>query len=196
MIAVILSGGRSTRMGEDKGLIQDHGVSWVEKLQHQLRYLGISVYISVNALQQVPYQSRLPAASKLIVDDPLEGVNGPLKGILSAHHMHPQLHILFLPADMPLLNAPVFDLWLKCFDKYYPQYHIFISRTAERLQPLCGIYSREGLQILDTLYQKGQLQNQSMHAVTEHPLRSFHITIPDSLVPLFKNFNTPEDLNK
>lgn len=195
MIAVILSGGRSTRMGEDKGLIQEQGEVWVEKLQHKLAYLGIPVYISVNALQEVTYQNFLPAA-KLIVDDPLEGLNGPLKGILSAHHIHPQRHILFLPADMPLLDASVFDLWLQYFDKYYPQYHTFVSRTAERLQPLCGIYSRDGLQVLDALYQKGQLQNQSMHAVTVHLLKSYQINIPDTLIPLFKNFNTPEDLNR
>lgn len=193
MVAVILSGGRSTRMGEDKGLIQDQGVSWVGKLQHNLNFLEIPAYVSVNALQQESYQQQMPA-SKLIVDNGLEGVNGPLKGILSAHDILPQHHILFLPSDMPLLDASVFRLWLDNFDQFYPQHHIFISRTVDRLQPLCGIYSREGLLMLKSLYQEGKLQNQSMHAITEQILKSYHIVIPDSLIPLFKNYNTPEDL--
>lgn len=195
MIAVILSGGRSSRMGEDKGLMQNQGLPWVSQLQQKLTGLGMPVYISVNPLQQSPYQNQMPA-QKLIVDDPLEGLNGPLKGMLSAYHTHRQHHILFLPCDMPLLNAPVFDLWLNNFDQYYPQYHVFVSKTAERLQPLCGIYSREGLQMLDQLYRQGKLQNQSMHAIVERVLNSYIIDISKGLLPQFKNYNTPEDLKE
>lgn len=193
MIIVILSGGLSSRMGQDKGLMQEQGQAWVEKLYDQLAYLNLPVYTSVNAKQQATYQSIVPA-QQLVIDDALEGINGPLKGILSAHHAYPDQHIMFVPCDMPLLDAPVFDGWLKSFEQHYPEYELFISKTSNRLQPLCGIYTREGLQHLNELYRQNKLKNLSMHVITEDLLHTYMMHMPDQLLPQFKNFNTPEDL--
>ncbi len=192
-MAVILSGGQSRRMGQDKGLIQEHGTSWVKRLQSKLAYLEIPVYVSVNPEQKKAYQKHLSSA-QLITDEPFENLNGPLKGILSSHLAFPGHHMLFLPCDMALLDAQVFDLWLDCFNQHYPKYHVFVSKTPDGLQPLCGIYSRRGLQQLEELYQQGSLKDQSMHGIVEEKLKSHIMEIPNRLISLFKNYNTPEDL--
>ena len=193
MIVLVLSGGQSSRMGQDKGLIQEQGMSWIEKLQQKLAYLEIPVYVSVSVRQRSAYQKQF-SAQQLITDKSLKAVNGPLKGILSAHLAHPDHHILCLPCDMTLLDARVFDLWLDRFDQYYPQHHVFVSKTPDGLQPICGIYSREGLLTLYQYYQEGALKNQSMHGIVEEMLNSYIIDVPEPLIPLFKNFNTPEEL--
>lgn len=196
MIAVILSGGQSSRMGKDKGLIENDGVPWIKMLQQKLADFSLPVYISVNKQQQTAYKSVL-VSQYLIADDPsLEGINGPLRGILSAFRAHPNHHIVFLPCDMPLLNREIFELWLDTFLQQYPQHFAVISKAGKRLQPLCGIYSYKALQKLEENYRQGRIGNQSMHAVVKDMLNAYILEIPEKYIEQFKNFNTPEDLYK
>lgn len=180
-------------MGQDKGLMRSHGLAWVERLTRQLSALQIPVYTSVNAGQQPAYRHQAPAQS-LVVDASLAGINGPLKGILSAHRAYPEQPILFVPCDMPLLETAVFALWQQSYARHHPAYELFVSQTADQLQPLCGIYAREALARLDVLYRQGALKDLSMHAILHNLMRTYLIRVPGQFLPQFKNFNNPEDL--
>jgi molybdenum cofactor guanylyltransferase len=196
LIAVILSGGQSRRMGQDKGLLQHDGLAWVASLQQKLSSLSVPVYISINAEQRKQYEALLSVQTLLADDESMVHINGPLKGILSAHQAFPLKHILFLPCDMPLLSAEVFQLWIDTFQQQQNPEPAVVSRAENQLQPLCGIYSHHALKKLDTLYQQGQLQDKSMHSVIENVLHAQVLEIPANLLPLFKNYNTPDDLKE
>lgn len=195
-IAVILSGGQSRRMGQDKGLIQNDGIAWVKTLQKKLDTLAISVYVSINLEQKSKYENVLEAQSLILDNQSLTHINGPLKGILSAHQTFPLRHILFLPCDMPLLSEEVFHLWIDSFQQQQHPEPVVVSSTANQLQPLCGIYSHHALKKLDTLYQQGQLQDQSMHSVIENVLHAHVLEVPTLMLPQFKNYNMPDDLDE
>lgn len=194
LIAVILCGGQSSRMGQDKGLIKDKGVAWAKILAQKLADLSVPVYISVNHAQQAAYTAVFSTDTLIIDDKTLVHINGPLRGILSAFRAHPQQHLLFVPCDMPLLSQPVFTLWMDTFSQYCPPCPVLVSHTPDGLQPLCGIYSAVALQTLNHLYQQGQLRDQSMHTIVEHMLHAYLIEIPQALTGQFANFNTPDDL--
>lgn len=192
-IAVILSGGRSRRMGQDKGLMVSQGVSWVQHLYQTLSALALPVYVSVNAQQQSTYQKTV-SPNALIVDSVGDAMNGPLVGLLSAAQQHPQSHILVVPCDMLELSAETFRTWHRTFYEQYPAHQVLVCQTSDRLQPLCGIYGQTGLQVLQTLAHQNQLRNRSMHDLLENELRTYRWSVPADMLPQFKNYNTPGDL--
>nr|WKN38373.1 molybdenum cofactor guanylyltransferase [Tunicatimonas sp. TK19036] len=190
--ALILCGGLSSRMGTDKGLKEEQGTPWAQQLYNRLSESGITTYLSVRPDQQSSYTRRMPDIPH-IVDEVLTEINGPLRGLLSAHRFRPQQHWLLTPCDVPRLSTEVFTYWISTFQQQYPQSNAVISHTEQRLQPVCGIYSQEALSTLNTLYQQGRLANQSMHAIVEDNLNSYLMEIPAEMASQYKNFNTPHD---
>ena len=68
MIALVLCGGQSTRMGSDKGLLQPNAKTWAATAADILAAQNLSVQFSVNP-HQVEYYSQFFTATDLIVDD-------------------------------------------------------------------------------------------------------------------------------
>ncbi|WPP52868.1 molybdenum cofactor guanylyltransferase [Catalinimonas niigatensis] len=196
LIAIILSGGQSRRMGQDKGLLQNDGMGWVEALQQKLAEVPLPVYVSINLEQKMPYEAVLPPQKLILDNSSFLHINGPLKGILSAHQAFPDKHLLLLPCDMLMLNAEVFYWWIKTFQQQEQMEPVVVCKAENQLQPLCGIYSHHALKKLHTLYQQGQLEDQSMHAIIKNVLHAQVLEVPAALLPLFKNFNTPDDLKE
>jgi molybdopterin-guanine dinucleotide biosynthesis protein A len=100
LYGLVLAGGRSTRMGHDKGLIDYHGQPQ-RAHAHALagRYCA-QTYVSCRA-DQVP---ELEAAGLPAIADSFLGL-GPFGGILSAFRQHPDAAWLVLATDLPLLSA-------------------------------------------------------------------------------------------
>ncbi len=176
-------------MGTDKGLKEADGTPWAQQLYQRLSAIGFTTYFSVRPDQTDAYHQRLPDIP-LITDEVLTGINGPLRGILSAHRKFTGQHLLLVPCDMPLLSEDVFALWLKTFQE---QGKTVISCTEKCHQPLCGIYHQMGLSYLDELYQQQRLVDQSMHAILDNYLQPDYLDIPAKMKPMYKNFNTPQD---
>lgn len=194
MIAVILSGGQSRRMGQDKGLIRQDGLAWTESLLQKLKKIGLKTYVSINNQQKDSY-TKVFSTQTLILDHPSSAhLNGPIKGILSAHLAFPNQDILFLPCDMPALSTDTFLWWISEFARSEREDKVVVCSTPDFLQPLCGIYSQASLKRLLQYYKDDKLQDQSMHSIVEKMLKATMINIPPKLLPQFKNFNTPDDL--
>ena len=83
---LVLSGGKSIRMGIDKGLIDYHGIPQREYLYGILKTSCDDTFLSVREEQE----SELEADFNCIVDE--NEYKGPLNGILSAHNQHPEWH--------------------------------------------------------------------------------------------------------
>ena len=96
---LILTGGRSTRMGQDKSLLTYHHKPQREHLTDLLRPFCDTVYWSVNAEQA----TALPQTDQPIIVDAFD-VKGPLNGILSAFQHDPKVAWLVVACDMPLLT--------------------------------------------------------------------------------------------
>lgn len=95
---LVLAGGRSTRMGRDKGQLTWHGKPQREYLVELLEGLGIPTRVSCRP-DQVPEL----AGFSLIVDQVAD--QGPLGAIHSAFLADPAAAWLVVACDMPLLHA-------------------------------------------------------------------------------------------
>ena len=72
-----------------------------------------------------------------VVEDIYKG-NGPLSGIHSALINSNTDKVLCIACDMPLITKDTLNI----LGNYDEEYEVLVPRVNERLQPLCGIYSK------------------------------------------------------
>jgi molybdopterin-guanine dinucleotide biosynthesis protein A len=94
----VLAGGRSSRMGQEKALMQLAGIPLIR------RSLQILLAAQVNP-QIAGAGSNLFSFAPVIPDDPQHGGLGPLSGVCSALSATKAKYGVFLPVDMPLVPA-------------------------------------------------------------------------------------------
>ncbi|MEJ2161909.1 MAG: NTP transferase domain-containing protein [Robiginitalea sp.] len=98
LYGLVLSGGKSTRMGTDKGLIDYHGIPQREYLHDLLSRVCDRTFISLRKDQT----AGLPENMEAILDE--DQVRGPFNGLLSAHNRFPDVAWLVLACDLPLMD--------------------------------------------------------------------------------------------
>ncbi|MBC3541605.1 molybdenum cofactor guanylyltransferase [Rufibacter sediminis] len=103
LFGLVLSGGQSSRMGQDKGLLQYHGVTQRAHLYSLLQQVCERVYLSLRPCQE----AELEGDFQYLLDE--LDVRGPLNGILSALQQHPQAAWLVVACDLPLVNASTLE---------------------------------------------------------------------------------------
>ena len=131
---LILGGGHSTRMGEDKSKITYHGKSQVEYLYELLENKTEKTYLSCR--QEQTSSSKLNRIST--IEDRFLGF-GPTGGILSAFQKHPNAAWLVVACDMPFVNAEVINDLIKGRNPYRLA-SCFYNEERKWPEPLCAIY--------------------------------------------------------
>ncbi|MDB5010037.1 MAG: mobA [Mucilaginibacter sp.] len=96
---LVLAGGKSVRMGHDKGLVNWHGKEQRYYVADLLKPYCNEVFISCRAEQQ----HEVDSAYKTI-EDTFTGL-GPFGAILSAFRENPDQALLVVACDLPLLDA-------------------------------------------------------------------------------------------
>ncbi|MCL6265936.1 NTP transferase domain-containing protein [Flagellimonas myxillae] len=138
LYGLVLAGGRSTRMGSDKGLLNYHGVPQKDYLYQLLGEICDKVYLSVREDQQTSNSSDVD----VIVDK--NEYRGPFNGILSAHDAHPNVAWLVLACDLPLLDLDSLKL-LKEQRNPDKLATSFATTESGLPEPLITIWEPEGL---------------------------------------------------
>lgn len=106
---LILAGGKSTRMGSDKGQINYHGTHQVDYLFSQLQQKCSDVFVSVRSDQASHYS--IPA-----IEDVYNNF-GPMGGILSAFRHDPNSAWITIATDLPFVNDKAIDELVSQRDK-------------------------------------------------------------------------------
>ncbi|MCP9766295.1 molybdopterin-guanine dinucleotide biosynthesis protein MobA [Lacihabitans sp. LS3-19] len=94
--ALILTGGKSSRMGEDKSEINYHGVPQHQYLSQIFEELGVPSFISCRAEQELNYKTS-------VITDKFSNL-GPYGAILSAFQSDPNAAWLVIACDLPLIK--------------------------------------------------------------------------------------------
>jgi len=180
---LVLAGGRSTRMGRDKGLIAWHGTPQREYLVDLLQSLGIQTYISCRPDQV----ASIPPGCRVIPDKFPN--SGPLGAVASAFSEDPSAAWLVVACDMPLLNVSVFRFLLA---SRRPDFAATAFRSAgipgNAPDPLLAIWEPGALPTLKSCLKKG---HNSVHRV----LTAAGVFLLDTPDPnALKNINTPEEM--
>lgn len=141
LLGLVLCGGESRRMGQDKGLMVKDGVPWALHMGEKLSRLSIPVVYSVNAGQRARYGAVIPGEQ--LVFDALE-LPGPLNGLFTTHRRYPDHDILLLACDMLDMDEATLDKLISCYHGD-GEYDFYAYEEGAWLQPFGAIYTATGL---------------------------------------------------
>jgi molybdopterin-guanine dinucleotide biosynthesis protein MobB len=134
LYGLALSGGHSTRMGQDKGSLHYHHLPQVEFVHRLLEPLCERSYISIRAEQKnEPIYKNLPQ-----IHDQFLGM-GPLGGLLSAMRTCPDAAWLIVACDMPLLNSATLQN-LIAHRNPFRMATAYLSAEDGQPEPLCSLW--------------------------------------------------------
>lgn len=105
LLGLVLTGGKSTRMGRDKATLDYHGRPQREYLTDLLANYTDEVFWSVNDVQG----AELARTGQPVIQDTFLGL-GPMGGLLSAFQQRPDAAWLVVACDLPLLSAQSLDV--------------------------------------------------------------------------------------
>ena len=147
---LVLSGGRSSRMGRDKALLNYHGKSQIEWTAERARAVCERVYLSVRPDQTGdPTRGLLPHVVDRVTD------KGPIAGIMAAQARKPTVAWLVLACDLPFIDEATLR-------------HLVASRDPARVatayrsthdglpEPLCAIYEPRSRALIEAYVASGK----------------------------------------
>ncbi|MDQ2719895.1 MAG: NTP transferase domain-containing protein [Bacteroidota bacterium] len=146
LTGVVFCGGKSSRMGSDKGLLQKGLTTWAELAFQKLQCLGLKVVISINETQKETY-SRVFTEELLVVDRPSSVFNceGPLRGLLSVHQQLPESELFVLACDMTDISIAVLYKLKNIYRLNQFTHDNFTYINQGESEPMCAIYSWQKL---------------------------------------------------
>ena len=185
MLGVVLCGGESSRMGRDKGLIESQNKTWVQLATVKLEELEIPVVISISGKQKENYEKVLPGKT-VIVDDSTIALKGPVAALLSVHLQYPGEDLFVLACDLPLMETSVLNE-LHCSYRNNNHFQAFVYTNNGEPEPLCGIYTGKGLELIFRMQQTKKLEKHSMKYTLDQ-LFTYNIPIPENKKQLLQEF--------
>jgi molybdopterin-guanine dinucleotide biosynthesis protein A len=183
--SLVLAGGKSTRMGSDKGLLEYHG-----KAQRAFLYelLG-ALFPSVDESQKGVYTSvrqHQDVSGNMIVDKFID--LGPFGGICSAFQENPNTAWFVIATDVPFVDEDVIRLLLK---------HRNPSKIATTLkgknkqfpEPLITIWEPKAYPVLLSYLAQG-------YSCPRKVLINSDVEIVEIDDAIIRNINTPQDFEE
>lgn len=184
ILAVVLCGGKSTRMGADKGLLAIQQTTWAQFVADKAILAQLPVVYSISTQQISSYSQQISKHLLLPDDDDLQ-VQGPLKGLLSVHKAYPNHHVLLLSCDMLHTDITILQQLIQ-HSFAHPAAHFWAFITGTFAQPFCAIYSAYGLQ--QQLQKQSSINNFSLQGLLKQVTTAFIATDHEHV---FYSYNTP-----
>lgn len=182
--AVILAGGKSSRMGRDKAFLEIGGRKLLDCQIDTLVAAGAEeIFISGRA--GVDYA----AFGCRVLADEFPGV-GPLAGIHAALKISRRPLTLVLAVDLPEMNA----LFLRSLLMASSPGRGVVPRVGGRVEPLAAVYPHAALPIIERQMAHGDHAAQSFAAACVQAGLAAYEDIDGEFTRLFKNLNSPDDL--
>lgn len=172
----VLAGGRSLRMGRDKALLVMDGETLVERAIRKLSEVAAEVAIAGGAHDLARFGRVVPDA---------EVECGPLGGMVAALRESRFEWNVFLPVDVPFVPAACLrELIAAAMNAG----EAAMARAEGQVQPLCGVYAKAMLPVLQQELAEGRWKVAEAVAAAG-PVRM--VDFADAR--WFRNVNTPEE---
>jgi molybdenum cofactor guanylyltransferase len=176
---VIMAGGKSSRMGTDKGLLLYQGKPLAQYSIDILRPFCSEMLIST----QNPEYSQF---GMVLVQDVIPEC-GPLGGIYSTMKSNQAEFLLILACDMPFISNQTLEKLLENRFKF----DCIVPLVGDKMEPLCAIYSRSLLPNIERSINAGNLMLRGLIMESNHRFVNCDDQVSD-----FLNFNTPDEFER
>ena len=182
----VLAGGKSARMGRDKGLLEIGGQTLIQSAVGLLKELTDRVVI-LGPSERYGFLD-LPVLPDLVPS------RGPLSAIYTGLERSGTAVNVFLACDMPLMQAT----FLRLLVERAPLADAVLMRLGDgSLEPLCAVYNRSCLPVVKVNYERQRFKLSDLFP----ELRTLYLTEADLQDlgldrMIFTNLNTPGDLEQ
>jgi molybdopterin-guanine dinucleotide biosynthesis protein A len=181
---IILSGGRSIRMGENKAFLEIEGTPIINRIHNVFKRLFEEIII-VTDQKELFRNVDAKICSDLIPN------RGALGGLYTGLFFSSFLYSFCVACDMPFLNESVIKYLIQSIGAF----DVIVPRTKDGLQPLHAIYSKNCLEPI-----KDGIEQRKYKIIDFYPMVKIKIIEEHELLPLdptmrsFINVNTPTEL--
>jgi len=157
--AIILAGGKSSRMGTNKALLTLNGKTVIEGIAESLEKTADELLIVTNTPDDYKFL-HLP-----MTEDKWKGM-GPLAGIEAGLSASKTEHNLIVACDMPFISVDLGTYLLSCLEDYQAA----VPEISGRLHPLFAAYRKDVKGAVTKALDENQLR-------IRHFLHSIHVKI-------------------
>ena len=184
LTGIILAGGKSTRMGENKAFIKIEGTPIIHRIHTLFERLFNEIII-------VTHQKKLFSNLNTKIYSDLIPNRGILGGLYTGLFFSSFSLSFCVACDMPFLKESVIKYLIKTIENY----DVVVPKTEDGLQPLHAVYSKNCLEPIKKIIEQGKYKIIDFYPmvkvkiVDEHELFSL-----DPMRESFINVNTPEEL--
>ena len=178
---ILLAGGKSSRMGSDKGFLKLNGATFMSLIIEAVQPL-------VNDIIIVSNNSEYDIFNLKRVDDIVKDA-GPLAGLFTGLFYSETEYNLVLSCDVPLINNAVLDKLIEGLDS---DTDVIQLQSQGKTMPLIALYKKQCMhQCLDQL-KKGERRLR----MAVEGLNTKTIALDPDLDPFVRNINTLSELTQ
>lgn len=176
---IILAGGKSSRMGTDKGFLKLNGKLFIEHSIAAMKPLVSQIMIVSNNPEYDAFKLKR-------VEDIIKN-SGPLAGIYSGLHHSETEYNLVLSCDIPLIKTSVLEKLIEANDEVSGIIQIV---SNNRQMPLIALYKKT---CEATFYKLLQNDERRLH-VAINQCKVKNVILNSEFEIFTENINTPEEL--
>ncbi|MCG6137426.1 MAG: molybdenum cofactor guanylyltransferase [Nostoc sp. LLA-1] len=197
--AIILAGGKSSRMGQDKALMAVEGVPLLQRICSVAADCANTIYVVTPWPERyqhlvLPRCQFIKEVALLLADKKAQSqknqspqTHGPLVGFAQGLVQVQTDWVLLLACDLPRLQAGVLQSWAAELDHVEDEPIAALVHHTQGWEPLCGFYRRRCLPLLLEFINQGGRSFQKW--LYQHPVKVLPLPASEMLF----NCNTPED---
>jgi molybdopterin-guanine dinucleotide biosynthesis protein A len=189
MTAIILAGGKSSRLGRSKALQVIEGKNLIQWVIDRLATLSTEIIIATAHGEATPCSSAIKTKT---VADTYPG-KGPLMGIYSGLMASSSSRAIVVSCDTPFLSVSLLEYMARICSIF----DVVVPRIKNNLEPLCAVYSKNCLIPIRGLLEQDERRIRKLYSmvkvkyVEEDEINKFD---PEHLS--FFNINSQADLDK
>jgi FdhD protein len=187
VVAAVLAGGASTRMGRDKALLPFRGRPLLQVVLDRVAAVFPSPFVVANAPERYPFLS-CPT-----VPDRYPG-KGPLAGIESALRHASAPFVFACACYMPFLAEGLLRLLA---ERASPGADLVLPYGPDGAEPLCAIWGKSALPAVESALSGERLSLVVLaEALSVRKVPAEEVAAADPEFASFRNFNTPEEYRR
>jgi molybdopterin-guanine dinucleotide biosynthesis protein A len=150
MISIILAGGKSSRLGQNKALQTIGGKSLIQWVVDRLSTLSTEIVIATARGEAIPCSSIVRIKT---VADTYHG-KGPLAGIYSGLIASSSSRAIVVGCDSPFLSVNLLEYMIQTSATF----DVVVPRMKEKVEPLCAVYSKNCVAPIRELLKQNELK--------------------------------------
>lgn len=177
--AYILAGGKSSRMGSDKGMLAIENSIFIAKILQTLQETSVQNITIVSSNSDYDFLNC----------DRIEDIypdKGPSGGIFTALKHSKTEQNLLLSVDIPKISAEIIEWLLENMDE---EKQITQTKVKDKTSPLIAIYNKN----VESIFEENVIKNQLKLKMIVENIPHKTVDVPEKWWEFLQNINTKED---